>query len=88
MLVVSLSPDNASRACNPDARWHNRSDYSQCKPLRDQVLLDIGPDGDDLGLGGGDGGGGSDYTFAIYLTGYSLSLVALLIACSAFLYFK
>ena len=29
-----------------------------------------------------------DYTFIIYLVGYSLSLVALLIACTAFFYFK
>lgn len=63
---------NAHRICEPDGHWNGYSNYSMCKPLKDKPVVDEQV----------------DYTFYIYLSGYSLSLIALFIACTTFLYFK
>ncbi len=70
--------ENASRLCHGNGTWDSYSNYTLCK-----ALPLMAPDASDAGSRAA-----ADYTFAIYLVGYSLSLVALLIACSAFLYFK
>ena len=70
---ISL-PDNASRLCLPDGQWHNYSNYSNCRELH--------------GLVGYEALLPTDYTYFIYFTGYSISLIALFISLSIFAYFK
>ncbi|TRY80003.1 hypothetical protein TCAL_07041 [Tigriopus californicus] len=69
---------NASRECLSDGTWVSKSNYSMCTVLHlDQTLFNesesVLP---------------HDYSFLIYLVGYSLSLIALFIACGIFFYFK
>ncbi len=87
--VPRVCADNASRECLPGGVWEDKTNYSQCQPLME---AESGGGGAGGGGRGGHGGAalddGGDYTFVVYLTGYSFSLVALLIACSTFVYFK
>lgn len=57
--------------------WDNKSDYSACRPLQlpedDESLTEVAH---------------SDMLSHIYFTGYSLSLVALIMAITIFFYFK
>ena len=58
------------------------ADYDNCTPLP--------PDDNDVKAGAAAAAAtaNADYTEIIYVCGYTLSLVALLIACGMFLYFK
>ncbi|GFT48757.1 diuretic hormone receptor, partial [Nephila pilipes] len=67
--------ENATRSCEENSTWAERSDYSRCKPLEEEephmkVLWDIKEAG------------------TIYYVGYGMSLLALTAALSIFLHFK
>ncbi|XP_055935778.1 diuretic hormone receptor-like [Argiope bruennichi] len=67
--------ENATRSCEANSSWAERSDYSRCKPLEEEephikVLWDIKEAG------------------TIYYVGYGMSLLALTAALSIFLHFK
>ncbi|CAL1274974.1 unnamed protein product [Larinioides sclopetarius] len=67
--------ENATRPCEANNSWAERSDYSRCKPLEEdephiKVLWDIKEAG------------------TIYYVGYGMSLLALTAALSIFLHFK
>ncbi|GBL86606.1 Diuretic hormone receptor [Araneus ventricosus] len=67
--------ENATRSCEANSSWAERSDYSRCKPLEEEeahikVLWDIKEAG------------------TIYYVGYGMSLLALTAALSIFLHFN
>ncbi|VVC33433.1 GPCR, family 2, diuretic hormone receptor,GPCR, family 2, extracellular hormone receptor domain,GPCR [Cinara cedri] len=64
---------NASRYCKADGVWNSFSDYMKCKALETNEML---PDESIL------------YTSYFYYGGYTISLVALVVAVSIFVYFK
>ena len=72
---------NASRFCHADGSWAKKADYDNCTALV-EAEVKAG------GAGAAAAAANSDYTEIIYVCGYTLSLVALLIACGMFLYFK
>ncbi|GFY76686.1 diuretic hormone receptor [Trichonephila inaurata madagascariensis] len=74
VVPVPIS-ENATRSCEENSTWAERSDYSRCKPLEEEephmkVLWDIKEAG------------------TIYYVGYGMSLLALTAALSIFLHFK
>ena len=75
---VSSLPANASRFCGADGEWAVKSNYSECKPVSHESIL----------FADNESGLPEDYSFLIYLVGYSLSLITLCVASSIFCYFK
>ena len=71
-LFTFIVPDNASRACLPDGTWHNYSDFTKCPELNGLGYEPVP----------------TDYTYHIYIIGYSISLIALFVSLAVFLYFK
>ncbi|GFR11050.1 diuretic hormone receptor [Trichonephila clavata] len=74
VIPVAIS-ENATRSCEENSTWAERSDYSRCKPLEEEephmkLLWDIKEAG------------------TIYYVGYGMSLLALTAALSIFLHFK
>ncbi|RZF33041.1 hypothetical protein LSTR_LSTR012776 [Laodelphax striatellus] len=72
-LAVAMKEVNATRRCLLNGTWDNYTDYTSCKDLSlDQPDLEPG----------------IEVTTMIYSAGYALSLIALVVAVSIFLYFK
>ena len=75
---------NASRFCHADGSWAKKADYDNCTAIEANQANDAGA----AGAAAAAATANADYTEIIYVCGYTLSLVALLIACGMFLYFK
>jgi len=71
-LCVFLSADNASRFCHANGTWSLYTNYSACRDITNATALETG----------------IEVTTTLYYVGYTLSLVALILAVSVFLYFK
>ncbi|XP_077287141.1 diuretic hormone 44 receptor 2 isoform X2 [Arctopsyche grandis] len=66
------SSQNATRFCSENGEWDNYTDYSRCEEKTHPTI--VGPS--------------TELTSHLYLAGYSLSLAALLLAVTIFVYFK
>lgn len=70
-------PDNATRSCSANGTWNNYTNYDQCQhimPLHDANAHDFKP--------------AIEVSTYIYVSGYALSLAALVLALLVFINFK
>lgn len=68
------SRNNATRPCYSNGTWADKSNYDSCMPIPEEIPEEAKPDAKEA--------------LSIYIFGYGLSLVALSIALTIFLYFK
>lgn len=76
--IFYFSAGNASRGCSLDGTWEERTDYNNCRPLSPKDNCFNDPSSCEP----------SDLSLKIYCVGYTLSLLALVLALIIFLSFR
>lgn len=78
---VLLGADNATRFCQPDATWNNHTDYDRCVHILPQHIAAQGVSAFDFKPA-------IEVSTYIYVGGFALSFVSLVLALLVFINFK
>lgn len=80
-VSVCVCTDNATRFCQPDAAWNNHTNYDRCEHILPQHIAVQGPSAFDFNPA-------IEVSTYIYVGGFALSLVSLVLAVLVFINFK